>query len=209
MRRFYTWKSLGFMVFLTVALLAVWHWAFDERVQVVRSWDFARLTPEQWDWQFPPTRPLGTFSAAVFLSDGRGQGPTITLRDIAPRDIDKVRVTGRITDVATGRDRPLYLDLVWWRAVDAAPTGADRSREPAGTCSFRMADYRDPHIVTAELGPQGSVKGAWGGDIGAVQIRAYAAASSEQGCVVEIFEIVFLKQLRRSWANTEAGDSES
>ncbi len=198
MRREHTWKSLALLLLLSVALVVAWHAVFDEKVRVVRSWDFARLQPEAWEWTFPSTRPLESSHGAAYIAHGSDWGPSIGGLGLDAREVDKVRVTARIVDIATGRELPLNLELAWARAEDISQPEGTWTPAPARTCPFQMLDHGDPQRATAQMAQWKEwASREWNGTVDAMRIRVRATPSSEQGYRVEISKIEFLKVVRR------------
>jgi hypothetical protein len=169
----------------------------------VRVWDFTRLQPAQWEWQFPGN-PASTPEGVAYTAAETGPGPRIDGLALPARALTKIRIHAQIIDPASGAVTPPELIVYWARPEDlAAPVAGNPFQFERG-CFFYPESNQNPFVLVAEppvaeasafLTPSCVVSSRkiWEGTIQSMLIAVKVPEVSSKGYKVIVSRIEFVR----------------
>lgn len=138
---------LSLLVIALVALGAFYavNWSLREDLPYAHQWNFATVADGESPWTFPGKERDKTANGIVFVTEGTGPGPALTM-EFDAATVRKIRTTIAVTSVETGLPVPYTVEWYWSSPAQVA--------EAAGKWPFstdRGAAFFQPDRHNAEL----------------------------------------------------------
>ena len=166
--------------------------------KVVRSWDFATLSKEQWEWQFPEQGLRKTKLGAQYRTWNKQPGPRWFPDDLSADQVSAIRLhigvwknapAGYILKVTTLPQEPRLL----WANPDDLKEGQDLFFVRDKRVPFRRVDAKNPSLWEARVKGHKTWHGKIAGMYVAVPVPKDLDKKTEPPYNVVVRRIEFMK----------------